>query len=164
MHPAQGRRLLDATLDTWDRHQAVLLNLLRALPTGGLEARAAPGSPTVAQMFAHVHHERMVSVLENAPEHAGEMPAEEWRDERDIEALAAQFDDSARRVREAVRDRIESDRALDRDYAHPVQLLLFLIFHEAYHHGQIKLALKVAGRPITDAEAGPLTWGAWRAR
>lgn len=25
-----------------------------------------------------------------------------------------------------------------------------------YHHGQIKLALKVAGRPIEDQEAGPV--------
>jgi hypothetical protein len=25
----------------------------------------------------------------------------------------------------------------------------------------MKLALKSAGRPMTDAEAGPLTWGVW---
>lgn len=67
------------------------------------------------------------------------------------------------RVRDAVRARVEADRALDQDFAHPVQLLLFLIFHEGYHHGQIKLALKAAGCPIPDAEAGPLTWDVWRA-
>ncbi|MEO6238560.1 MAG: hypothetical protein ABIQ52_16305 [Vicinamibacterales bacterium] len=27
-----------------------------------------------------------------------------------------------------------------------------------YHHGQIKLALKVAGQPLGDDEAGPITW------
>jgi len=26
---------------------------------------------------------------------------------------------------------------------------------------QMKLALKVAGRPVTDAQAGPVTWGVW---
>ena len=30
-----------------------------------------------------------------------------------------------------------------------------------YHHGQIKLALKASGRPLTDEEAGGLTWGVW---
>ena len=28
-----------------------------------------------------------------------------------------------------------------------------------YHHGQIKLALKWAGQPVTEEVAGPLTWG-----
>ncbi len=32
---------------------------------------------------------------------------------------------------------------------------------EGYHHGQIKLALKLTGRPLTDEEAGPLTWDVW---
>ena len=36
-----------------------------------------------------------------------------------------------------------------------------MIWHEGYHHGQIKLALKLAGRPITDEKVGPVTWGVW---
>ena len=32
------------------------------------------GSPTVAEMFTHMHHERMVSVLENVPESARSGP------------------------------------------------------------------------------------------
>ena len=36
-----------------------------------------------------------------------------------------------------------------------------MIWHEGYHHGQIKLALKLAGHPITDDEAGPVTWSVW---
>jgi uncharacterized damage-inducible protein DinB len=159
-----GRALLDATLRSWDLHQEVLVNLLRALPAGGLAARATATSPTVAQIFHHLHHERTASLLENSPEHAGEPPASEWSDEHDVERLAALLDDSARRVREAVRERVEAGRGLDQDFAHPVQMLHFLVFHEAYHHGQIKLALKAAGTPLPDAVAGPLTWHAWRRR
>jgi len=162
--PAPDRALLDATLASWDRHQTVLTNLLRALPAGGLSSRATPTSPTVAQMFHHLHHERTASLAENAPEHAGEPPAAEWHDERDAERVAALLEDSARRVRAAVRARIEAERGLDQDFAHPVQMLIFLIFHEAYHHGQIKLALKAAGCPLPDAVAGPLTWRVWRER
>jgi hypothetical protein len=36
-----------------------------------------------------------------------------------------------------------------------------MVWHEGYRHGQMKLALKVAGRPIADEEAGPLTWDVW---
>src|SRR3954447_983868 len=32
--------LLDALLDSWDRNNRILVNLLHALPEGGLEARA----------------------------------------------------------------------------------------------------------------------------
>lgn len=156
--------LLHATLNAWDCHNAVLLNLLRALPPGGLEARAAAGSPTVAEMFTHMHHERMVSVLENAPEFAGVVPAREWAHERDGEIIARMLDDSATRVRAAVQGRVRAGLPLDRDFPHPIQLLLFLIFHEGYHHGQIKLALKAAGSPLADADAGPLTWRVWRSR
>ena len=46
-------------------------------------------------------------------------------------------------------------------YDHPILLLEHMIWHEGYHHGQIKLALKLAGHLITDEEAGPLTWRVW---
>ncbi len=46
-------------------------------------------------------------------------------------------------------------------YDHPILLLQHMIWHEGYHHGQIKLALKLAGRPLTNKEAGPLTWRVW---
>jgi hypothetical protein len=36
-----------------------------------------------------------------------------------------------------------------------------LVFVFKYHHGQMKVALKMAGRPLTDGEAGPVTWGVW---
>lgn len=161
---ATDRRLLNAVLDSWDRSNTILLNLLRAIPEDALGARAAEGSPTVARMFTHIHHERMVSVLENAPEHAGEVPAEEWSDERDSSRIEEMLRESGARVRDAVRSRVEAGRDLDLEYAHPIHLIQLLIFHEGYHHGQIKLALKAAGHPLADADLGPLTWGVWRAR
>lgn len=164
MNATSNESILHALLEAWNRHNTAMVHLLRAVPEGGLEARALKGSPTVAEMFSHMHHERMVSVLENVPEHAGEVPAQEWMPERDIERIAQRLGESAARVRDAVTARVEAHRSLDRDFAHPVHLLQFLIFHEGYHHGQIKLALKAAGVPISDSDAGPLTWHVWRAR
>lgn len=156
--------VLAALLDGWERNNLVLHNSLRILPPGGLEARATPTGPTVGQMFTHLCHERLVSVEENAAEHAGPRPNEEWGVPMDLESLHALLDVSARHVCEAVVARTTGGRAFDRSFAHPVQLIQFLIFHEAYHHGQVKLALKVAGTPLTDDVTGPMTWDVWRAR
>jgi hypothetical protein len=64
-------------------------------------------------------------------------------------------------VREAVRSMVEAGRQTNLHYDHPLLLLQHLLWHEAYHHGQIKLALKLAGAPLTDEQAGPLTGDLW---
>ena len=56
---------------------------------------------------------------------------------------------------------LDAGKGMDHDYDHPVLMLQHLLWHEAYHHGQMKAALKAAGRPVTDQQAGPLTWGVW---
>ena len=71
------------------------------------------------------------------------------------------LNDSARAVRDAVRSRVELRRAMELHYDHPILLLQHMLWHEGYHHGQIKLALKATGHPISDKQAGPLTWRVW---
>jgi hypothetical protein len=51
MSDTQDQRLLEALLDSWDRNNTILINLLRAIPEGGLEASAMDGSPSVSEMF-----------------------------------------------------------------------------------------------------------------
>jgi uncharacterized damage-inducible protein DinB len=165
MSPAPADHdLLDALLDSWDRNNEIMLNLLRALPEGGLEIRAAEDSPSVAQQFTHINHERLISVAEEAPEFARELPKEEWMVERDRARIVQMLTESAQAVREAVQARILAGRGLDLNYDHPILLLQLLLWHEGYHHGQIKLALKIAGTPIGNEEAGPITWDVWRGR
>ncbi len=153
--------VLEALLDSWDRNNTILVNLLRAMPEGGLEARAMEGSPTVAEMFTHIHYVRLVFVFEDAPEFAREVPKEEWVAERDPSRMAQMLDQSAKTVRDAVKGRLEAGRDMDVHYDHPILLFQHMIWHEGYHQGQMKLALKMSGRPITDETAGPLTWGVW---
>jgi len=150
--------VLEALLDSWDRNNTILVNLLGALPEGTLELRPMQGSHTIAELFTHIHYVRLVFLSEDAPEFAREVPAEEWKTERDREGVAAMLNASALAVREAVKGRLEAGRAMDLHYDHPILMLQHLIWHEGYHHGQIKLALKLAGRPISDEQIGPLTW------
>ena len=161
MPDATNQRLLEALLDSWDRNNTVLVNLLRALPEGGLEARAMEGSPSIAEMFTHIHFVRLVFVLEDAPEFARSLPEEEWAAERDPDRIAQMLNDSAKVVREAVKNVVEAGRDMKLHYDHPILMLQHMIWHEGYHHGQMKLTLKVAGLPMTDQEAGPVTWDVW---
>jgi uncharacterized damage-inducible protein DinB len=153
--------MLDALLDSWDRNNRITINLLRALPDGVMDLAAAPGGPTIAQLFTHMHYVRLVFVEEDAPEFARPVVGRQWAAERDRARLEAWLHESALAVREAVAGRLESGRAMDRHYDHPLLMFQHLIWHEGYHHGQIKLALKIAGRPLDDDAIGPGTWGVW---
>lgn len=119
------------------------------------------GSPSVAELFTHIRFVRLVLLVEDAPEFAGELPDNEWVFERDPNRIAQMLSDSATAVRDAVRSTVEAGKEMQVHYDHPILLLQHMLWHEGYHHGQIKLALKLTGCPIPDQEAGPLTWGVW---
>jgi uncharacterized damage-inducible protein DinB len=161
MPDATNQRLLDALLDSWDRNNTILVNLLRVLPKGGLEVRVMEGSPTIAELFTHIHYVRLVFVFEDAPEFAKTLPEGEWVVERDRGRITEMLNDSAKVVRDAVKGRVQAGRDMDQHYDHPMLMLQHMIWHEGYHHGQIKLALKMAGKPLTDEEVGPATWDVW---
>lgn len=153
--------ILSAVLDSWDRNNAILLNLLQVIPDGGLDARLMAGSPSVAEMFTHMNYVRLVFVSEDVPEFAIDLPDEEWMADSDRGRIAQSLIESAKVVREAVTSRLESRRGMNLHYDHPILLLQHMIWHDGYHHGQIKLALKATGCQISDDQAGPLTWDIW---
>lgn len=161
MDQVHAPALLGVLLDSWDRNNTILVNLLHALPEGGLDARAIKDSPTVAQMFMHMHYVRLVVVSEDVPEFARPLPEGEWRNEHDRSRIADMLNESAKVVRDAVKGRLEVGREMDLHYDHPILFLQHMIWHEGYHHGQIKLALKTAGRAFEDEEIGPVTWDVW---
>lgn len=169
--PGADPTLLDALLDSWDRGNRILLNLLHALSPQELDSRALEGSPSAAELYAHLHGTRLFWLEQTAPEAVGDIPAlTEARDGvqvagRDPQRIASALGASARAVREAVRGHIESGQPLagpHASYDHPVLLLQHLLWHEGYHVGQLKLALKRAGRVLSDAEEEGLIWGVWR--
>jgi uncharacterized damage-inducible protein DinB len=161
MSNTTGRSLLEALLDSWDRNNTILVNLLRAIPADGLKLRATESGPSIGELFAHIHYVRLVFVAEDVPELAEDPPEEEWAAEYGPDRLAGMLNESAVAVRQAVKSRVETGRQMDLHYDHPILLLQHMIWHEGYHHGQMKLALKLAGCPITDEEAGPVTWDIW---
>lgn len=161
MPETPDQHLLEALLDSWDRNNTIIVNLVRALPEGALQNKAMEGSPSVAELLTHIHYVRLIFVSEDAPEFAREVPEEEWAAERDPRRIEQMLNESARAVRDAVEGRLAAGREMDLHYDHPILLLQHMIWHEGYHHGQIKLILKLDGHPMRDEEAGPVTWGVW---
>ena len=157
----KNQSMLDALLDSWDRNNTILVNLLRALPAGGLAARPSAGSPSVAEMFTHIHYVRLIFIFEDAPEYARTVPQQEWVNESDPDRIAQMLNESAQALREAVKGRLEMGLDMNLHFDHPILLLQQMIWHEGYHHGQIKLALKIAGLPLSNEQAGPITWRIW---
>ena len=161
MSTTHDQSLLEALLDSWDRNNTILVNLLRAVPEGGLEAQALEGSKTVAEMFLHIQGTRQFVLSEDAPEFAREPLKKGWRETRDRDRIAEMLNESARAVRAAVKTKVETGEQMLVRYDHPILLLQHMVWHEGYHHGQIKLALKAMGRPLDDEEIGRVTWHVW---
>ncbi len=159
--PSSDQSLLAALLDSWDRNNTILVNLLRVIHEDGLEARPIESTKSVAEMFTHMHYVRLIFISEDAPEFAKTLPAKEWLAERDPKRIEQMLNESALAVREAVKGRIEAGKQMELHYDHPILFLQHMIWHEGYHHGQIKLALKAAGRALSDEQAGPVTWDIW---
>src|SRR5262249_9243982 len=134
MPGASDQTLLQDLLDSWDRNNTILVNLVRVLPQGALQVRATQGSPSVAQMLTHMHYVRLVLVAENAPEFApnlaNELPKEEWAAEHDPARIEHLLNESAKVVRAAAKFKLESGRAMNVHYDHPILLLQHLIWHE----------------------------------
>jgi len=154
-------QVLDVLLDSWDRNNVIAVNLLRAIPSDAFDTKGSADSPSVAQLFAHMHYVRLAFVDEDAHEFARAVPEQEWAGEHDVDTLARKLDDSARAVREAVAGRVRAGKPMDRHYDHPILFLQHMIWHEGYHHGQIKLALKANGHPLANRDIGRGTWGVW---
>ena len=161
MTSANGGSLLETILESWDRNNRILVNLLRALPPGGLEARVMAGSPSVAEMFTHIHNVRLIFLSEDTPEFAPELPSREWINEGNPDRIAEELDGSAKAVRDAVEMCIQRRQEMKLHYDHPLLYLQHMIWHEGYHHGQMKLALKMSGQAFDDKEIGRATWRVW---
>lgn len=149
--------MLAAMLDAWDRNNLILKNLLRAVPEAAMETRTAGGTKSLREMFLHMHGTRLFFLSEDAPEFARPLP-EGWREVRDRGQIAAMLDESAQAMRDAVQHYVESAQPMRVRFDHPLLFLVHLIWHEGYHHGQIKLALKAAGLGLDDEVIGPVTW------
>ncbi|ULH17699.1 DinB family protein (plasmid) [Deinococcus sp. KNUC1210] len=171
MTQTADQTLLGVVLDSWNRNNNILLNLLHTMSEAGLEARPMEGSPSLAAQFTHIRDVRLFFVSQTAPEFTEDLPDlfrqedAEWQAERDAGQIEQMLRDSAETVTKVVQSRTEAGLPLSGAhvaYDHPLLLLQHLLWHEGYHVGQMMLALKASGRTLGEEQAMPLIWDLWR--
>ncbi len=165
------QNILEAILDAWKRSNTILTNLLEALPEDGLEASPMAGSMPVAAQFAHIQNTRLFWLKQVAPEFAAGVTqlfrndGEERIAERDPRRIAQALNEGAQAIGDAVVGRLETGQPMKSEHAtydHPVLLLAHMLWHEGYHVGQIKLALKAMGYVMSDEVEEKTIWSLWR--
>jgi uncharacterized damage-inducible protein DinB len=171
-----NQSLLEGILDSWNRNNTILINLLGAFSQGelegfALEAKVMEGSPSIAVMFSHIHKTRYFWLSNTAPEFAEnlsdlfEQQGEQRIAERDPQRIEQALNQSAKAIAEAVRYALETGRELKGEnvaYDHPILLLQHMLWHEGYHVGQMMLALKALGHQMADQSAESAIWSVWR--
>jgi len=157
--------LADQVLETWRRHQEILMALLDAVPRGGLVA-VPTGSRgrDVARQLAHLDRVRRGWLHLHATGERPRLPRDD-KDRRPTKVqLRKRLRESGRQVEAFLGDALRG-RARTRMFGgQPVRWMGYLVAHESHHRGQIALALKQAGKRLPDGVAVETLWGRWMAK
>jgi uncharacterized damage-inducible protein DinB len=157
-----------AIFESWNRHNTIVTNLVKNMPESGLGAKATNGGWTVAEQLAHMHGARVGWLEKVTPEFASDPP---WLYIEENEKVIAQkipslivaaLDWSAKALADAVKSKLETEKGLDGVYSHPVYFLEHMLWHEAYHAGQMMVALKITGQPFEEDQTDSLIWDVWK--
>ncbi len=159
--------LLDAILETWNRNTTVILNILKALPEGGIDASDTNGQWTVAHHLADMQGANLEWLKASSPEFAKNLPVlytEDtnsplgWIPERNLNNLITAFQTTSEAVAQSVQHHVETQTPFGEVYEHPIYFLQHMIYHQAYHTGQIIWALKQSGMRFTDDQTFQMIW------
>ncbi len=158
--------------ESWQRHNKIIQNVAKKLNDTDWKARATPSSPSVAEQLAEMHDTRTYFLKDTAPEFIKGLPLlSHWDGSRlilqsDNKKILAAIRKSEKAMMQAVQARSLKKKGktigLDARYSHPVQFLQHMLWHEAYHMGQIMLALKVSGNPMDETTQQKAVWKVWK--
>ena len=155
-------QLAGQVLETWRRHNEILLLMLAAIPAKGMAAvPAGSRGRTVALQFAHLDRVRRGWLQYFETGKRPRLP----RDDRDNppakSELKKMLGESAKRVEAFLSECIHTDARPKRFSGHALRWMGYLIAHESHHRGQIALALKQSGLRLPEKVSMDGLWGRW---
>ena len=157
----------DAICETWQRNTRVILNILHALPEGGVDAKDTNGMWTVAHHLADMQSAGVEWLKQSSPQFVEGLEVLYTEDssdpngfipERDMPTIIAGFERSSQALERAVRHHLETGEPFGDVYEHPIFFLQHMLWHQAYHTGQIMWALKQSGMRFSDDQAFEMIW------
>jgi uncharacterized damage-inducible protein DinB len=144
-------------VEAWEINARLNLYLLEAVPDEDLSIQLAKGK-RVSGQFAHVHNVRLMWLKSAGPDLLeGLTKIDDGATKAEV---AAALTSSGAGVAELLRRAYESDGKVKGFKPHATAFLGYLIAHEANHRGQVEVALRQAGKPLTDKIGyGMWEWG-----
>ncbi len=150
----------DQLLDTWRIHTRINLYILDAIPEEAFTAPAPKKGRSFPDMLGHIHNVRLMWLqagdpallegLEKLPKGRADDPVR----------LRAALGSSAAAIGLLLKQALESGARVKGFKPHTAAFLGYLISHEAYHHGEVGIALSEAGYPLDKKTAyGMWEWG-----
>jgi uncharacterized damage-inducible protein DinB len=145
-------------IDTWRIHSRINLYLLDAIEPEALAAKAGARGRSVGEMFAHLHNVRRMW-LEQTPELLKGIEKVEKEQAADKKLLRRSLQASAQALEALLKRSVEAGKVKGFK-PHPAAFVGYAIAHEAYHHGEIGIALAQSGHPLERKVAyGMWEWG-----
>jgi uncharacterized damage-inducible protein DinB len=145
-------------LDTWRIHCRITLYVLDAVADEALEAKRGKGRG-VGDQFAHIHNVRLLWLKYAVPDLLAGLEKLEKDAAGNRALLRSSLEASGPAIEEMLRGALAAGR-LKGFKPHPVAFLGYIISHEAYHQGDIGVALSEIGHPLDKKTAfGMWEWG-----
>ena len=148
-------------LEAWEIYNRINLFLLEAIEDEHLKDVAASKGRAVGEQFAHLHNVRLMWLNQAAPELTGKLRKIEKEEATDKQLLKQAILDSGQAMNLLLTKGIAAGGKIKGFKPHAAAFLGYLVSHESHHRGQIALALKQAGHPLSKKVSfGLWEWGA----
>lgn len=147
-------------LESWHIHVRINLYLVDAIDPVAFTLPAPKKGRGFAQMLAHIHNVRLMWLQAANKVLPEEVTKIEKGQETDKALLQQSLGASGTAVGQMVAQRLAEDKRIPGFKPHTPAFISYLIAHEAYHHGEIGIALAEIGYKLDQKTAfGLWEWG-----
>jgi uncharacterized damage-inducible protein DinB len=144
-------------LDTWNIRNRITLYVLDSIAPEALSSTSSSKGRSVGAMFAHIHNSRLMWLEVAGKEYMEGLSKLEKQDQQSKEQLHSALEASGKAIELLIQKGIEAGGKIKGFKPHATAFLGYMISHDAYHIGEIGMALKQAGHPLDDK----ISYGMW---
>ena len=147
-------------LETWNIHNRINVYLLDNIAPEALSGTSTSKGRSVAEVFAHIHSNRLAWLEAAAPDLFAGLLKIEKESAANAALLRRSLEDSGKAIESLLRHSLETGGRVKGFKPHAVAFMGYLISHESYHRGEIGIILAQSGHPLDKKVSyGMWEWG-----